>query len=59
MGSSIPIYGESIHNYRGVWAINSLTLRYIGKFYANSEDPDQTPRFAASNLGLHCLQKSI
>ena len=22
---------------------------------ANSEDPDQTPRSAASDLGLHCL----
>ena len=25
---------------------------------ANSEDPDQTPRSAASNLGLHCLPMS-
>ena len=23
--------------------------------FANSGDPDQTPRFAASDLGLHCL----
>ena len=23
---------------------------------ANSGDPDQTPRSAASDLGLHCLQ---
>ena len=23
--------------------------------YANSAEPDQTPRFAASDLGLHCL----
>ena len=22
---------------------------------ANSVDPDQTPRFAASDLGLHCV----
>ena len=22
---------------------------------ANSADPDETPRFAASHLGLHCL----
>ena len=22
---------------------------------ANSVDPDQTPRYAASDLGLHCL----
>ena len=25
------------------------------KIYANSGDPDQTPRSAASDLGLHCL----
>ena len=23
--------------------------------FANSGDPDQTPRFAVSDLGLHCL----
>ena len=27
-------------------------------FYANSADPDQTPRSAASDLGLHCLSMS-
>ena len=27
--------------------------------YANSVDPDQTPRSAASDLGLHCLQRPI
>ena len=26
--------------------------------YANSADPDQTPRSAASDLGLHCLPRS-
>ena len=26
--------------------------------FANSEDPDQTPRFAASDLGLHGLPMS-
>ena len=25
------------------------------ELFANSADPDQTPRFAASDLGLHCL----
>ena len=25
---------------------------------ANSEDPDQTSRSAASDLGLHCLPRS-
>ena len=27
----------------------------MAKLFANSEDPDQTPRSAASDLGLHCL----
>ena len=26
------------------------------ELFANSGDPDQTPRSAASDLGLHCLQ---
>ena len=25
------------------------------ELFANSEDPDQTPRSVASNLGLHCF----
>ena len=27
----------------------------MAKLFANSGDPDQTPRSAASDLGLHCL----
>ena len=27
----------------------------MAELFANSDDPDQTPRFAASALGLHCL----
>ena len=27
----------------------------MAKTFANSGDPDQTPRSAASDLGLHCL----
>ena len=27
----------------------------MGKLFANNGDPDQTPRSAASDLGLHCL----
>ena len=27
----------------------------MAKPFANSEGPDQTPRSAASDLGLHCL----
>ena len=27
--------------------------------YGNSVDPDQTPRSAASDLGLHCMLRPI
>ena len=27
----------------------------MAKLFANNGDPDQTPRFAASDMGLHCL----
>ena len=27
----------------------------MGELFANSGDPDQTPRSALSDLGLHCL----
>ena len=33
----------------------SYSQRKMDKLLANSEDPDQTPRSAASDLGLHCL----
>ena len=37
----------------------SFLLFFAQKFlYANSVDPDQTPHFAASELGLHCLHMS-
>ena len=29
------------------------------KLFANSGDPDQTPRSSASDLGLHCLPVSL
>ena len=29
------------------------------ELFANSGDPDQTPRVAASDLGLHCLQITL
>ena len=31
----------------------------IPEFNANSVDPDQTPRSAASDLGVHCLPMSL
>ena len=39
-----------------------LVVLFIIKIHvlnANSEDLDQTPRSAASDLGLHCLPMSI
>ena len=31
----------------------------MAKLFANSGDPDQTPRSAASDLGLHCLPNTL
>ena len=31
----------------------------MSKVNANSAEPDQTPRSAASDLGLHCLSMSL
>ena len=46
-------------NPGGFWRIFSLLLYFAQKFLeANSVDPDQTPRFAASELGLHRLHMS-
>ncbi|KAH3885126.1 hypothetical protein DPMN_009116 [Dreissena polymorpha] len=36
-----------------------VTFRLEKKALANSEDPDETPHDAASNLGLRCLLKEI
>ena len=32
-----------------------IFLEKVAKLFANSEDPDQMPHCAASDLGLHCL----
>ena len=34
-----------------------LLIREIPVFNANSVDPDQTPHYVASDLGLYCLQR--
>ena len=31
----------------------------MAELFANSGDPDQTPRSAASDLGLHCLPSTL
>ena len=49
----------SILNFRGVWCTFSFLFDFKYIFLlANSEDPDQTPHSAASDLGLHCLPMS-
>ena len=50
---------QSISSLRGVWSVFIIAI-FIGMHVinANSVDPDQTPRSAASYLGLHCLQMS-
>ena len=34
-------------------------LSKIVELFANSRDPDRTPRFVASDLGLHCFSITI
>ena len=50
---------ESILHLRGVWCNFSFLSYFWWKFMlANSVDLDQTPRSAATDLGLHCLPRS-
>ena len=49
--------GRSISYIRGIWLVLLLSCFVeISELNANSVDPDQTPRFAVSDLGLHCFQ---
>ena len=51
---------RSISYIRGVWLVLLLSLFVeISELSANSVDPDQTPRSAASDLGIHCLPMSL
>ena len=53
------ILDKSISSFRGIWSTFSSLFHFLLKIlYANSADPDQTPRSAASDLGLHCLHRS-
>ena len=36
-----------------------MNVYKIAEWVANSADPDQTPRFAASDLGLHWLLRFV
>ena len=41
--------------YPNIWTYACKTVGWM----ANSVDPDQTPRSAASDLGLHCLLRPV
>ena len=48
--------GESICHLRGVGSILLHLLLFLWKILlADTVDPDQTPHYVASDLGLHCL----
>ena len=43
-------------HFKGVGSILSLLFNFLWKIQlANNVDPDQTPQYVASDLGLHCL----
>ena len=49
-------YILGIRQFRDVCFVNLYYIyRNCCKYYANIVDPDQTPRVAASDRGLHCL----
>ena len=45
----------------GICLVLIVTIFFVesSELLANSLDPDQTPRFAASDLGLHFLLMSL
>ena len=61
-----PLYsGGLFHPYileESICYLRGIRCNFLGLFgsrqkllLANSGDPDQTPHYAASDLGLHCL----
>ena len=51
---------QSIYNKRVIWLFLYIPCFVeISVFYAKRVDADQMPRFAASDLGLHCLSMSL
>ena len=50
---------ESISNVRFAGLYFSSLFNFLKKLmFANSREPDQTPRFAASDMVVHCLSMS-
>ena len=41
-----------------ILGVPGVPFSFYSILLANSEDPDHTPRSAASDLGLHCLPRS-
>ena len=51
---------KSICHFRGAWSILSLLFYFSWKILlANTVDPDQRPHYLASDLGLHCLSRTL
>ena len=52
---------KSICHFRGVESIYFFTfIQFLMEnSLANTVDPDQTPHYVASNLGLHCLPMTL
>ena len=59
----LPISRTNFHGHKDVRAIEVrlyfTTCFEIARWMANSVDPDQTPRSAASDLGLHYLLRPV
>ena len=53
------ILNESNFNFRYVRLCDLVFLEKTAKLFANSGDTDQTPRIAASDLGLRCLPVTL
>ena len=53
-----PGYWDILIAYILVLKSEQAHLQTVGRV-ANSVDPDQTPRSVASDLGLHCLIRSV
>ena len=51
---------KCISYIRSVWLDFSIIIFVeIPELNANSVDPDRRPHYAASDLGIHCLPKSL
>ena len=61
MDTSASSLWTSISYIKGVWLVFIVIMfcKIIFELNANSVDPDQTPRSAASDLGLHGLPMSF